>query len=86
MIVGRVQEVSNIDSIYSLLTGEHISFIAMPYYVGFKEFILTAPRLVWKSMIVAKRGDNFILRSGNISNLLWFWIILIKKISSIVSR
>lgn len=79
VIVARVQEVPLIDSSYSKVTGDSVVFFAMPYYVGVKQFILTLPRLILKSFKLVKTGDKFILRSGNISNLLWFWLMLSRK-------
>src|SRR5690554_6234867 len=79
VVVARVQEVSFIDSSYSKVSGDSVDFFAMPYYVGVKEFIHSFPHLIFKSFNVVKSGNKFILRSGNISNLLWFWLMLRRK-------
>lgn len=51
--------------------GEAVTFAGAPYYVGPRQFILTLLPLLQAARQVSRRGDAFILRSGNVSTALW---------------
>ncbi|CAH7459009.1 Glycos_transf_1 domain-containing protein [Vibrio chagasii] len=77
-VVARVKNISEIDSSYIRVDGDRVEVISMPYYVGIKEFIFNFHKLFYKSFRVVKGSESLLLRSGNISNLLWPFAILTK--------
>lgn len=79
VVVARVKKINYIDGCYSKVSGPRVSFVGIPYYVGIKEFVFKFPRLFVKSKNIVKAGDYFILRSGNVCNLLWVWIVINRK-------
>ncbi|ENK2331196.1 glycosyltransferase family 4 protein [Vibrio alginolyticus] len=78
-IVARVNNVEGIDSSYRRVDGDRVNFISMPYYIGIKQFIFQFPKLLFESIRVAQNSEYFLLRSGNISNLIWPMIMLNRK-------
>ena len=79
VIVARVKKVEEWDTSFVRVSGDSVTFKALPHYVGVKDFVLTLPRLLSKSRELVKDGEFFILRTGNISSLLWLWIVLSRK-------
>jgi len=80
VVVARVEEVDSIDSSYKLVDGKGVSFFSMPYYVGPKEFMFKIHHLIYSAYKAVSASDALILRSGNISNLLWIFS-MIKRVS-----
>ncbi|MDC9498772.1 MULTISPECIES: glycosyltransferase family 4 protein [unclassified Pseudoalteromonas] len=79
VIVARVKKVEEWDDRFVIVSGESVTFRALPHYLGVKDFILSLSSLLSKSREIVKEGDNFILRTGNVSSLLWLWIVLSRK-------
>jgi len=78
-VIARVKKVDFIDDSFKRVDGKNVSVLAMPYYVGVKSFILNLPRLLQRAFGLVKGGDVFILRSGNVSNVLWIFVMLFRK-------
>lgn len=78
-IVARVREVESIDSNYIVVSGPNVDYIKFPYYVGPKQFLKSLLSLLKCSIYVAKSGSHFLLRSGNVTNLVWPFLIVFKK-------
>lgn len=70
-VIARVKSIHEIDSSYQRVDGDGVTVIAMPYYVGVKQFFLKFHKILYKSFKVVKNSDSLLLRSGNISNSLW---------------
>lgn len=77
-VVARVKNVEEVDSSYKIVNGDRVEVISMPYYVGMKEFIFSFHRLLYKSFKVVQQSESLLLRSGNISNLLWPFAMVTK--------
>ncbi|WP_373938109.1 glycosyltransferase family 4 protein [Vibrio kanaloae] len=78
-VIARVKQVESIDPSYKRVDGKNVSFYPMPYYVGIKDFILNFHSLIYHSYLVTRSSEALLLRSGNISNLLWVFSMLKKK-------
>ena len=78
-VVARVKEVSNIDDGFKLACGEGVEFLEMPDYLGPKDFFIKFPKLIKRACKYSRLNDKFILRSGNISNLIWIWLMVLRK-------
>lgn len=78
-IIARAAAVSSLEPGMVRVDGERVSFFALPYYVGPWQFMIKLPVLIRFICKVAKNNNFFLLRSGNISNLLWFFLLLIRK-------
>jgi glycosyltransferase involved in cell wall biosynthesis len=79
IIIARAKEIYELDESCVKVSGEKVTFISVPYYVGVKEFVVKLPTLLVMLRNVAISNNKFLLRSGNVSNLLWFWLIMNKK-------
>lgn len=78
-IVARVLKVDSLEPGMARVDGPSVSFIPLPYYVGPKQFLLRLPALLWAIYYVARMNRYFILRSGNSSNILWIYLMLLNK-------
>lgn len=78
-IVARVKKVSVLDANMKKVTGENVKFYPMPYYHGVRSFFYKLPHTIFSSYKASCLGGSYILRSGNISNMLWFWLFLKRK-------
>lgn len=78
-VIARVKKVDSISDNYKRVDGKNVSVLAMPYYVGVKSFVYNLPKLFHRAFSLVKSGKVFILRSGNVSNVLWFFVMLFRK-------
>lgn len=78
-VVARVERITSLDSSFVRADGHNITFIPIPNYTGVGEFFRKLPSLVMASYRTSRRCSRFILRSGNISNLMWPWMLLYRK-------
>lgn len=78
-VVARVGNVQSVDSSFSRVDGPQVSVIKMPYYVGVKSFFTKIPSLLWSAYKIVKSKEFYILRTGNVSNILWLFIFLFRK-------
>ncbi|MEH6731296.1 MAG: glycosyltransferase family 4 protein [Pseudoalteromonas distincta] len=78
-VIARVLKVESISENYRQVDGKNVNVLPMPYYVGVKEFVFQLPNLLYRAFELVKSRDGFILRSGNVSNVLWLFIILSRK-------
>lgn len=78
-IIARVKNVSHFTDDMVRVDGERVSYDPLPYYHGLKQFILMFFPLVFKLLAVAFKYDHFLLRSGNSTNILWFFVFLLRK-------
>lgn len=79
VIVARVKKVDTIDHHFREVTGPGVFFEPMPYYVGPGEFVRKLPSLIVKSVKIAASYDQFILRTGNVTNLIWLFLVVFRK-------
>lgn len=78
-VYARVKDVGAIDESYACASGPGVTFISAPYYVGFLQFIKNLAPLALQSAKVAFTNSHFILRSGNITNVLWIFLMLARR-------
>lgn len=78
-IVARVQNISQLSPEMTRVDGEQIYFAPMPYYIGPRSFLKKLPSLMSRSIFLSKNNSHFILRSGNISNIIWPALILFRR-------
>lgn len=78
-VIARVERITSLDSSYVRADGPNVTFVPLPNYTGVGAFVKSLPRLIAASFTVSKRYDHFILRSGNITNLIWPWLVLFRK-------
>ena len=75
-VVARVMPVLALEEGMVAADGESVRFLDMPYYIGPRGFLLKLPALFLRAYTVVKSNSHFLLRSGNISNLLFIYIML----------
>ncbi|WP_290518653.1 glycosyltransferase family 4 protein [Alcanivorax sp.] len=78
-VVARVKDVAAVEPNMAEVSGDGVCFLGMPYYVGPKQFLLKLPLLLMTAFSIALNEKIFILRSGNVSNLLFIFLILFKR-------
>ncbi|MCH8544994.1 MAG: glycosyltransferase family 4 protein [Alcanivorax sp.] len=78
-VVARVKHVKKVEEGFVKASGDMVFFDDVPYYHGFKSFIITLPLLLLHLGKVVSREDFFLLRSGNVSNIAFIFIILFRK-------
>ncbi len=59
--------------------GPNVEFVSLPYYVGPLQFFKFLPLLLWKLFMVSRKFGYFLLRSGNISNIIWIFLMINRK-------
>lgn len=79
IIVARVKKISKIEDGMTKVSGKNVDFIPLPYYIGVKEFLKKFPSLTFALLKVAKSNSHFLLRSGNSTNILFFFLLLLNK-------
>lgn|SRR5690554_4726115 len=79
VVIARVQEISALTNGYELASGPYVTFFDMPYYVGLKGFFMRLPLLAVASCKAVFIADKFILRSGNVSNFIWLFLMVFNK-------
>lgn len=78
-VVARVKKVSEFTPDMVRVDGEHVKYEALPYYHGPKQFIFMFFPLLIKIFKVSLKYNYFLLRSGNSTNILWFFLFLFNK-------
>lgn len=78
-IVARSRNCDKLEPEMSLVTGENVKFSAVPYYIGPKDFIKKLPTLIYSCYKISRDNQVFLLRSGNVTNIMWLFIFLFKK-------
>lgn len=78
-IVARVKKVNNFTPDMVRVDGEHVKYEALPYYHGLKQFIVMFFPLLIKIFKMSLKYNHFLLRSGNSTNILWFFLMLFQK-------
>lgn len=78
-VVARVKEVPEVLPNFVKSSGKFVTFTDVPYYQGPKQFFMTLPLLVWTLAKAAKGNKAFVLRSGNITNLIFFFILIYQR-------
>ena len=78
-VVARVERVVKLDPLMVRADGGGVKFLEMPYYVGPKKFFLSLPKLLFFAFRYVRDNRFFILRSGNVSNLLFLYIVLFRR-------
>lgn len=78
-IVARAKKVSKLEEGMQRVDGENVDFITLPYYIGVKEFFKKSPQLSFTLFQAAKNNSHFLLRSGNSTNILFFFLFFMHK-------
>lgn len=78
-VYARVKDVDEIDETYARASGVGVVFLPAPYYVGFLQFLKILLLLALRSAQVAFTNNYFILRSGNVTNVLWFFLVMARR-------
>jgi len=78
-VVARVKEVPEVLPNFVKASGNFVNFTDVPYYQGPKEFFKNLPFLIWTLAKTAKGNRAFVLRSGNITNLIFFFILIYQR-------
>jgi glycosyltransferase involved in cell wall biosynthesis len=78
-IIGRVKKVNKHDENFQLVTSASVHMLPLEHYKGPKQFLCKLPKLLFLNAKYAFRYKNFILRSGNVSNILWIFIIFFNR-------
>lgn len=78
-IVARVMPVDALEPEMVRVDGAKVSYLPLPYYVGPGQFFRKFPVLLSTLFGVARHHRYFLLRSGNSSTLLWFFLMLLGR-------
>lgn len=79
VVVARVEVVDTWDESFVRVDGNKVHYVKVPYYVGPKQFLLNLPKILKVLIDTSSEGEKFLLRSGNVSNCLWPFLILRRK-------
>jgi len=78
-VIARVQQIPSVEPGMVRVDGPGVTVEPIPYYVGPREFVSTIPALMSRMVMLAKKYDRFLLRTGNVANLLWLLLIIKRK-------
>lgn len=78
-VIARAKSVDSLDDDMVLVTGPNVSYEALPYYIGLKQFILKFLPLLCMIFKISFKYNYFLLRSGNSTNILAFILIIFRK-------
>lgn len=78
-VVGRVKKVNEFTEDMVRVDGEKVSYERLVYFRGMKGFIVKFPFIVFAILKVALKHNHFLLRSGNSTNILWFFLFILRK-------
>lgn len=78
-VVARVKRVSQVREGFVKASGENVSFRDVPYYQGLAMFFIMLPFLIVNVARSVRVGQFFLLRSGNVANMAFFFIAISKK-------
>jgi glycosyltransferase involved in cell wall biosynthesis len=79
IIFARVQPVDTLSNEMARVDGRDVFYKALPYYVGPASFFSKLPSLIASAFALAWRHDYFLLRSGNTANLVWLFLIVLRR-------
>src|SRR5690554_4574405 len=78
-VVARVKNIEAVTSEYKLASGPNVRFFDLPYYIGPKQMISALPKLISRVHRAVALNDKFLLRSGNVTNFLWLFVLFYRK-------
>lgn len=78
-IVARSKKITKLEDGMVKVNGRNVDFISLPYYIGVKEFVKKSPQLSFVLFQTAKNNSHFLLRSGNSTNILFFFLVFMNK-------
>lgn len=78
-VVARVKTVPKVEQGFAKVTGKCVSVTDVKYYQGVNEFLIKFPVLLFNIFTIVKSNEKFILRSGNISNITFLFLVLFRK-------
>lgn len=79
IVVARVKKVYEFTSDMVRVDGDNVKYESLPYYQGPKQFLFMFILLVLKIFRISLKYNHFLLRSGNSTNILWFFLMLLRK-------
>lgn len=78
-IIARVKKVHEFTPDMVRVDGGKVKYEALPYYHGPKQFLFMFFPLVLTIFKVSLKYEHFLLRSGNSTNILWLFLMLLRK-------
>lgn len=78
-VVARVKNIETVTAEYKQSSGPNVKFFDLPYYIGPRQMIIALPKLIFRVHKAVALNDKFLLRSGNVTNFLWLFILLYKR-------
>lgn len=78
-IIARAQSIETLEVGMQQVNGFNIEFEPLPYYIGLKQFFWKFPLLFIALFKISLKYKYFLLRSGNSSNILFFFLMLMGK-------
>lgn len=79
VVIARVEKVSSLPTNYQKVSGPGVEFFDFPYYVGPFALIKKSFQIIARARTAALTFDAFLLRSGNVSNFIWLFLMLYNK-------
>ena len=79
VVIARVQAVTTLEKGMTEVDGIGVTVRPVPYYLGPRQFLKSLPSLFLALWDVARSHEKFLLRSGNVSNLLWVFLMVLRK-------
>jgi len=76
IIIARVKDIVTPEQGWRRVDGENVSFDALPYYLGPKEFVLKLPKLIRKLRKLSYESEAVILRIPSALSIIYFIINL----------
>lgn len=78
-VIARAQKIEELESGMVLVTGDNVNYESLPYYLGLKQFILKFIPLFFVILKISFKHKYFLLRSGNSTNILAFFLMIFRK-------
>jgi glycosyltransferase involved in cell wall biosynthesis len=79
LVLARVKKADKLADGMFRADGEGVAFIDLYDYRGLLSLICTWPFVLWQIKRATVKTDRFLLMSGQVSVLLWFWLRLMKR-------
>lgn len=77
--IARVRKVTTLPKGWQRADGPNVCFIRITDYLGFWDFLLKMPRVLFDCFKATRKNGCYLLRLGNISTFCWLWLVLRRK-------
>ncbi|MCX0339647.1 glycosyltransferase [Acinetobacter radioresistens] len=78
-VIARAKSIEHLDENMVLVTGPNVDYEPLPYYIGLKQFIFKILPLIYVIFKISFKYKYFLLRTGNSTNILAFFLIILRK-------